>query len=54
MDREHSTLDVHVMNSDATNITKCNGCKKEFKDDDHCGILSISGKMVVEHERCPT
>lgn len=52
MDREHSTLEVHVMSTDGVNITKCHGCNKELKNGDCCGVVSIGGKMVVEHERC--
>lgn len=51
---EHSTLDVHLMRDPETASSECNKCHKPFKNSERCGIVSIGGKMVVEHERCPT
>ena len=50
---EHSTLDLHIMRDPETASTECNKCKKPFEKGQRCGVVSIGGKMKVEHERCP-
>jgi len=52
MKKEHSTLELHIMSDVLTSSTKCNDCGKAFKDGDKCGVVSVGGKMVVEHEEC--
>lgn len=50
---EHSTLELHIMSDTATASSECNKCHKRFSKGQKCGVVSIGGKMVVEHERCP-
>lgn len=53
MELEHSTLDVHMTSDSNTASSECHKCKKPLSKGQQCGVVSIGGKMVVEHERCP-
>lgn len=52
-EKPHSTADIHYFITGKGATQHCNLCKKAVKDGEVCGLVSIGGKMVVEHERCP-
>lgn len=48
----HSTVEIHVMNSDSK-PTNCHLCKKKLKDGDNCQIyITMSHQSKITHVTC--